>query len=168
VISQEELKQDLRYDPDTGHFWWLCQHKCGSSRRLNRPAGTLDNLSGYIQISINSKYYRAHRLAWLYQTGDWPIYQVDHINGVRSDNRWCNLREATRLQNMQNQKITTRNQSGFPGVSWLNGAEKWRASIQLNNKFIYLGFYDDPLEAYFVYWLAKQKLHTFNPSIRIK
>lgn len=88
-LTQKRLKKLLYYNPDTGIFTW----KINSRRSLkDAPAGNL-HPSGYIRIGIDSKEYRAHRLAFLYMEGYIPENDVDHINRVRDDNRWKNLRE---------------------------------------------------------------------------
>ena len=121
-------------------------------------AGSL-NPNGYIYIKINYKLYRAHRLAWLYETGSFPLEQIDHINGIRNDNRYQNLREATRSQNKCNTKMYANNASGFKGVGLYKPTGKYRASITVNNKLIYLGYFDNPELAYAAYCEAALKYH---------
>ncbi|HDR2785777.1 TPA: HNH endonuclease, partial [Enterobacter sichuanensis] len=90
VVSLEELKRLFFYDHETGNFYRL---KSIRNLRKGDIAGSL-NKSGYIEIYINSKRYRAHRLAIFYMTGRWPK-AVDHKNRIRNDNRWCNIRPCT-------------------------------------------------------------------------
>lgn len=82
--------------------------------RVGAVAGTPKE-NGYVQINVGGRFYYAHRLAWLYMTGKWPTAQIDHINRMRADNRWENLREATHVENMRNSTGTT-NATGFRGV----------------------------------------------------
>ncbi len=93
------------------------------------------------------KSYKAHRLAWLYEYGEFPKYHIDHINHNRIDNRIANLREVSRIDNQRNQKKSATNKSGFTGVHWHKQAKKWLASITVNCKTIYLGLYEDKNEA---------------------
>ena len=101
----------------------------------------------YVILTYKHKMYKAHRLAFLYMEGYFPEYDVDHKNGIRNDNRWLNLRHAMRRCNMQNQKINSRNKSGFPGVHWHKYNKKWVAQIKINQKLIFLGYYNSSLEA---------------------
>ena len=115
-MKQEELKQILDYDPDTGLFRWKIKPR--SQTDLGDIAGTL--CQGYIRITINKKNYYAHRLAWLYMTGQWPVNTVDHINRIRNDNRISNLREATDQEQQFHLGEYKNNTSGFKGVSKSN------------------------------------------------
>jgi hypothetical protein len=81
------------------------------------PATT--NMAAAIDYSaLTGVLYREHRLAWLYMTGEWPTHEIDHINGDRVDNRFCNLREATASENRWNSRKRVNNTSGYKGVSW--------------------------------------------------
>jgi len=94
----------------------------------------------------------------LYVNGVWPNNVVDHKNGDRSDNRWCNLRDCTQSVNIQNLKGPRRdNRSGYLGVS-PNG-KRWNAMIRVNKKRHYLGTFDTPSEAYEAYITAKRRMH---------
>src|SRR5215813_12141516 len=102
MLTHERLKELLSYDPKTGLFIW-------NSR--GAVAGTTDQ-EGYIQIHLDGKKYRAHRLAYLYMTGEMPTQILDHINRVRSDNRWGNLRPVTDRFNYYNCSDYSNNKSG--------------------------------------------------------
>ena len=136
IITQKRLKKLLNYDPDTGIFVWLVSRK---GVRVNAVAGTLQH--GYIVISIDYKLYRAHRLAFLYMTGKFPVNQVDHDNRVRSDNRWKNLNSATNTTNHKNMPMQRNNTSGYVGVSWSKQSGKWHVYIWVSGKRIHLGFF---------------------------
>ena len=138
MINQEYLKSILHYNPETGSFIWIAPFK---NINVGDIAGTLNY--GYIRIGINKKYYAAHRLIWLYMTGEWPKEEIDHIDMNRSNNRWINLRKATKSQNYANQKKYFNNTSGHKGVFWHKKNKKWLACLRYNKKLIYLGCYDN-------------------------
>ena len=105
-------------------------------------AGAIDK-KGYIVIMINGKNYFAHRLVFLYMEGYLPENDVDHINRIRNDNRWCNLREVSRSCNMKNINIRKDNASGITGVSWDKRRKKWIARIANNKKEIFIGYFEN-------------------------
>jgi len=155
TITQDRLKALVSYDPKTGIFRW------NMARRRCRPGDVTGcrMKQGYIAIRLDDVLYTAHRLAWLYVTGEWPKEQLDHINGDRSDNRIANLREATNAQNAQNRKRRD-NKTGFTGVNKENN--RWKAEIKVNYKKIRLGLFDTPEEAHAAYLKAKHGLHPFS------
>jgi hypothetical protein len=110
----------------------------------------------YIGIRLDNVLYLAHRLAWFYSYGKWPVDQIDHINGDRTDNRLINLREATNAENAQNKRIRA-GKSGFCGVRKENS--KWLAEIKVNYKPIRIGLFNTPEEAHQAYIAAKRKFH---------
>lgn len=134
-LTQQQLKDRFLYDPDTGLFTYTS--KAAVCVDVGQVAGCVEPNDGYIFITVNYKTYRAHRLAFMYMLGRWPIQQVDHINGVRTDNRWANLREATPKQNNQNQRPGKANKSGVVGV--YKDRDKWRAIIYVDGRSIHLG-----------------------------
>lgn len=159
-LTQSRLKQLLHYNPASGVF-----------TRLTRPAQCVQigdiagcqTTYGYLVFRCNGKLYFAHRLAFLYMTGKFPLGDTDHIDCVKSNNQWSNLREATRSQNNQNVKILRRNNtSGYRGVSWNKALKKWQARICLHGKEKFLGLYTSPEEAHQAYLTAKMSLY---PSI---
>jgi len=139
ILTQDELKSQLNYDPETGIF--TRKIRSAQSVRIGDVAGWVTD-DGYIQISLKNKKYLAHRLAWLYMTGEMPKEFIDHINGKKSDNRFCNLREATNAQNMRNTGLRSSNTSGFIGVSWDKAKKKWSSYGKYNYKKINLGYFD--------------------------
>ena len=161
-ITQAELRYFLSYCESTGVFTWNVNKS--PKARAGSIAGVL-NGKGYINLTINSKIYKAHRLAWLYVYGEFPRYGLDHINGNRADNRIKNIREATQLENNQNRKKPINNTTGFIGVS-KNKQGKFFSSIMFNGVRKYLGNFFTPEEAYKAYTNAKLDLHKFNPVVR--
>jgi hypothetical protein len=139
-ITQEEVKAVLHYNPDTGVF----TYKHGP--RIGCAAGT-KNVCRYLVININKNVYLLHRLAWLCMNGVYPPkgMVIDHKNGKRNDNRWCNLRLATRRQNQQNR--IGANKSGYKGVDVVAATGKFTASIKYCGKRIYLGTFQTKEEA---------------------
>ena len=157
-LTQEYLKSILDYNPDTGIFVWKERRK--SNQKKGKVAGTPSN--GYIRISINFKKFRAHRLAFLYMEGRFPE-EVDHINGVRDDNRWINLRNVSKSINQRNSKLRKNNTSGISGVFWCKRTKKWRSCIKLNGKYKYLGYFTDFFEACCARKSAEVE-HNFHPN----
>jgi hypothetical protein len=139
LITQERLKSLLSYDPDTGEFRWLVNRTAGV--KAGDKAGSLDT-ERYLVMRVDGRYYRGHRLVWLYVYGKWPSRFLDHINGDPSDNRLANLREATPAQNNVNRRRDRRNKSGKTGVTWCNKSKKWRADIGQNGAILRLGRFD--------------------------
>ena len=153
----------ISYCPETGIFTWVTPF---SHRVAKGDIAGWKNDSGYVLISINGVKTRAHRLAWRIMFGYWPSQQIDHINGIRDDNRIINLREATDAQNRQNMAKRTDNKSGFIGVYYAKWANSWRAEIRVNGKRHKLGYFDTPQSAHEAYVKAKKELHLFNPVVR--
>lgn len=116
-LTRERLRELLTYDPATGYFQW----RVTASNRA--PAGSMatnvDTTTGYVRVNIDGRRYYAHRLAFLYMTGIRPPAEVDHINGDRSDNRFCNLRLATRSENERNKPVRRDSRVGARGVEQL-------------------------------------------------
>lgn len=149
-VTQARLKELLRYSPETGKFTWLVVR---GGERPGGEAGAVNNAAGHIQIQIDKKIYRAHRLAWLYMTGDWPPALIDHINNLPSDNRWANLRLATRRTNAQNAKTRADNRSGLKGAN-LNDNGTYGSRIRIDGRNIFLGTFLTAQEAHEAYCRA--------------
>lgn len=120
-LTADRLRQLLHYDPATGYFWWLASAQ-GIKRELGlRAGGRTHNGNGYIRIAIDRHNYYAHRLAWLYVHGEWPSGQIDHANGNPSDNRLCNLRQASQSQQLANTKFRRIGSvTGHKGVAYVD------------------------------------------------
>jgi len=151
----EHLWASLAYDPDTGVFTWKSHKK--RPDLIGKRAGAKQS-AGYWSIAIHNRKQLAHRLAWAYVTGGWPTQHIDHINGDKQDNRFCNLRQVSRFGNLQNiRKATKANKAGLLGVSAHQG--KWRAQIMLNGKIIRKSGFDTPEAAHEAYLAMKRELH---------
>lgn len=140
-MSHEELVSSLHYDPLTGIFTWLK----GNKNRVGQVAGTKSN--NYWQIKFRQKCYLAHRLAWFYMTKEWPEEEVDHEDTNCLNNKWVNLRQATRRKNGWNQGLKSNNTSGVKGVYFNKGSGKWAARVRTDLGRVWLGHFDDLGEA---------------------
>lgn len=137
----------LAYNGDTGLFVW----KLMPNGRV-RPESVAGRImaTGYCQICIGKRLYLAHRLAWFYVHGEWPNGHIDHINGVRWDNRISNLRVATQSENQQNRKRVN-------GCTWKDN--RWQAQIGIDGRTIYIGRFLKKSDAISAYFKAKARLH---------
>lgn len=157
LLARSELMRWLRYDEDSGLFYWKARpaNRC----YVGDLAGHI-NGKGYREIELRGRVYQAHRLAWLFENGEWPIDEIDHKDGNRSNNRIGNLREATINQNQHNRKKWRRNTSSrFKGVSLHKQTGKWQVNIQLDGCRSYLGLYDSEEIAHQIYKNAADRLH---------
>jgi hypothetical protein len=146
--TPEELRNLLRYEPETGKLYWLERPlemfsdewlgKSWNTRFAGREALTADNGHGYPFGTVNYNRLKAHRVIWAMVHGEWPKGEIDHINGQRDDNRLVNLRCVTRAENARNRARMKRNTSGRTGVYWQGRCGKWVASINGT----YLGIFE--------------------------
>jgi hypothetical protein len=141
TLTQKRLLELLRYDQETGVFFW---RESRGSIKCGAVAASTNSL-GYVQIQIDSKNYLGHRLAWLYVYGSWPQHTLDHINGHRSDNRICNLRDVSHQLNLQNVRAPKNSKTGLIGVS--RSGNRWRAYIFVDGKQRHLGCKATAVEA---------------------
>lgn len=158
-LTVEEARIRLNYDPETGRLTWK---KLRNTLRIGEEAKSLD-VAGYVQVNISGTMVKGHRLAWLLHYGAWPDGDIDHINGVRNDNRISNLRSVSGKVNCQNQRVGSRpSVTGLIGVH-LQGRgsanKRYRAKIWVDGRQIHLGGYTTPDEAHAAYVLAKRKYH---------
>jgi hypothetical protein len=156
-LSYDFVSRALAYEPKTGALAWragFVRTKAGGE-----AAGWVSAL-GYVQVKIGRRIYMAHRLAWLLQTGEWPAGCIDHINGVKTDNRLANLRDVSNSMNQQNRRKATRaSRSGILGVARNETRKKWRAQIYIAGKQVFLGHFDSSDAASAAYLEAKRRLH---------
>lgn len=153
-ISPERLRELLVYDAETGVF----TRRVGArSRQAGTIVGTRDSY-GYLVTKIQRRMYKLHRLAWLYMTGEWPD-QIDHIDGIRDNNRWSNLRNVDGATNQQNQRRAQgdNRSCGLLGVTRLG--DRWMARILVAGKRVQIGSFSTPEAAHAAYVAAKRELH---------
>jgi hypothetical protein len=158
-LTAQRLRELFSYDPSSGAFCRLTQR--GPSRP--GPVSMCLDTHGYPVMRVDYKLYRAHRLAWLHATGAWPMHDIDHIDGNRSNNRLANLRDVTRGENCQNLRAAqSHSDHGVLGVSRTNKSTTWRARIAVNGRTVYLGCFETQAEAQAAYLRAKRELHPAN------
>ena len=142
TLNQAQLKELLHYDPETGFFRWRVTHW----GKVEGEIAGGDDGKGYVRINLLGRKRPAHHLAYLYMTGESVTNQIDHINGVKSDNRWANLRHVTAIENMRNRKLPSTNKSGAMGVL-LHSHGRWQARIKIDHKYKHLGYFATKEEA---------------------
>lgn len=136
-LTHEYVKELFDYCEESGKLTWKARRQ---RIRIGQEAGSINK--GYRHTMVDGKRYFVHRIIWLWMTGEWPAVQIDHINGIKDDNRWCNLREATCSQNLRNKGKYQNNTSGYKNIvkvdrkSYRNGkayiSTCWRVQINLN------------------------------------
>lgn len=156
-LDVEVLRSLLSYEPMTGALRWIERPSRGVA--IGDLAGFITSV-GYRSIRIRGASYQAHRLAWLHNYGEWPTGDLDHINGIKSDNRIVNLRDVSRAVNCQNIRHAQRdNASGFLGVSLPKKGRKWVAQIYHDGKKRTIGYFITPEQAHEAYLAAKRENH---------
>lgn len=144
MITQEQLRAELDYDPLTGAFTW---RNARPGVRQGAEAGRISPSHGYRDITLWGRQYRANRLAFMWMLGRWPEGDAEHEDRRKANNRWLNLREATRSQNMANVGLRSNNKSGVAGVVWDADRNKWRAQLRVDGRKTNLGRFDTIDEA---------------------
>ena len=158
----ERIQELLLYDPESGKLFWKPRkpedfNACGTRGERDAADWACDawngrfagkeaftaNHDGYKAGAVGKKNYRAHRVAWAIYCGEWPKYSIDHINGVRDDNRIVNLRDAPPTVNGRNIGKKKNNTSGHNGIYWCKLTNKWCASIKVNYKCRNLGRFEN-------------------------
>lgn len=186
LLTREQAIRLFDYDPDEGVLRWKfrtpdmfesgarsAEQRCSSwnGRCAGKAAGSVSGY-GYFQVGIPGRILDlpvenllclSHRIIWLIVYGHWPEDQVDHRDGVGTNNLLSNLREATQSQNQHNRK----DRSKHVGASWHRKSSKWQARISTNGKMRTLGYYDTAEEAHHAYVVEKAVVHEFNPVLRV-
>jgi hypothetical protein len=155
MITQNKLRKILNYNLDTGVFTW--RERIANCVRVGTVAGSSHG-KGYWRLCLFGKNYLAHRLAWLYVYGYMPKF-IDHINGLKNDNRLQNLRACSHSENLRNRGRQSNNKSGYKGVSWNNSKRKWIAQIMVDKKLVHIGYFQNSIQAANAYILAAIKHH---------
>lgn len=155
ILTAERAREVLDYNPGTGILTW--RFPVRGKMRDDGIAGTTSK-KGYVLVIIDRRQYQGHRVAWLHFHGHWPLYTIDHINGVRDDNRIVNLRDVPMQVNLQNHRgAQQRNRTGFMGV--YRRGKKFVATITADEVVHKLGLFDTPEEAHEAYLAAKRIMH---------
>lgn len=158
ALDWKYLRSILHYDPETGFFSWILSRP--GIRPANGRAGSVCGKDGRRDIQVDKARYYEHRLAWFWMTGEWPPHEIDHRDTNAANNRWSNLRLATRSQNGGNTKPHRGNRTGLKGVTNHGQNRKfYMARITVRGRAHNLGLYTCPAAAHFAYVVAADKLH---------
>ena len=157
-LTAEQLRQLVDYDKETGVFTWKNSQ---SNRAKNGSVAGTRHQYGYIQIKIVGKIRKAHRLAWLYVHGVWPQYTIDHINGIRDDNRISNLRDVTDVQNKSNRTKALKH-GRLLGTHQDKRTGKWSAQITVNYVKQHLGMFETERMAHEAYKRARTMTNPYS------
>ena len=144
MLTQERVRELFDLDYETGIL--TRKIKTNNCVKVGDSVGSITK-AGYVETSIEGQRYYVHRVIYLYVHGYTPEGEIDHISRDRSDNRPCNLREATRVCNLRNTPTPVTNTSGVKGVQWYKAYNKWTASVHINRKHRGLGYHKDFTEA---------------------
>ncbi len=158
ILTQARLRELLDYNPETGVFTWRVSRR--GHRKAGDEAGYLQR-NGYVKITLDQRRVMAHRLAWLYAHGVWPLQQIDHINGDPSDNRLANLRDVAPQTNSENERKARRRKNGgtLLGAHWSTTWKRWKSSIISSGKSLHIGWFDTEQQAHEAYVATKRRLH---------
>lgn len=151
MIDAEHLRERLSYDPITGEWIWISSPRRGYE---GKPAGSFD-VYGYLCIKIDGQSYKASRLAYLYMTGEWPEEEMDHIDRDPGNDKWVNLKPASRFENTSNRRMRSDNTSGVIGVFWNAQRSKWQVQVDK----VHIGLFDDLQEATIARDAAAMQMH---------
>jgi hypothetical protein len=155
-MEPDTLRRLLSYNSDTGELTWLSRDESwfknpkdakGWNKKYTGKPAFQTLFRGYLQGGIFKRHYFAHRVAWALYRGSWPAGQIDHVNGVRSDNRIANLRDVSHSENQRNTKLRHDNKHGMPGVDWKAHASLWRVRVSRGGKRHLVGYFKHLEEA---------------------
>lgn len=141
------LNEYFDFNISTGKIYWR-KLTGRNAVKIGDEAGS-PNSKGYLQVKVLGKVYKSHRLIWFLHFGHWPKNQIDHINNIKTDNRICNLREVTNVENCQNKKFHKNHLLGTT-----RRGNKWSAQIRIKGKKTTLGTFETQLEAHQKYMEA--------------
>ena len=159
ILTQQTVKELLDYNQITGECNWKEKPNTKSPICIGQKIRNQDK-DGYYRVFIHGKSYKLHRIAWLYVYGSWPTGQIDHINGVKTDNRICNLRDVNQSLNMHNIHLPSAGKkSCLPRGVYLEHG-RYRARIKINNRVKNLGSFDTIIKAESAYLSAKREAST--------
>ena len=172
MITQELIKDYIRYIPETGKVYWktitpnyfyhtirptqFCN--AWNTKYAGKEVGCIHKSSDnyhYKVIRLRQKNYKLHQIIWFYMTGDWPKYQIDHIDRNPLNNKWDNLRDIPQSQNMKNTNLKSNNTSGVKGISYSKEKRKWEAYISYNSKKYNLGRFKKFIDAVWARYIAE-------------
>jgi hypothetical protein len=155
-LTREYVSEQLSYDAETGELRWkVAKSNC---IKAGQVAGSI-GIQGYLKVKIDRKLYQAHRVAWLLANGAWPEGHIDHINGVRSDNRIANLRVCSNTENVRNAKMRRDNTSGIKGVFWHKASNAWCARVSHDGRMVNGGTFKNIEDAKHAAIELREKLH---------
>jgi hypothetical protein len=158
MITHEYIREFFSYNKETGDFRRIKRKTWKGNIMMCDREIKSKTAYGYLQVNVEGKPRLVHRLIWLWMTGDWPENDIDHVNGVRTDNRWSNLREATRGENLRNIGIKSNNTSGHLGISKRSDTGAWHAYIDYEGVRTHLGNFATIEEAIEVRKQAEEEL----------
>jgi hypothetical protein len=160
--TARQVRDVYDYDPETGVFTWKADRVTSSGKVVHLAGDVAGSIQfkGYWVVTIGGKQYLAHRVAWLYVTGQWPAQNIDHKNGWKMDNSWANLRDVSPLVNSQNRQGAQKNSAtGLLGASWNRLKCKFTARLKVNGRYLSLGYHDTAEAAHAAYVAAKRQHH---------
>lgn len=173
IITHELLRQLVRFAPETNQYFWNPRPremfktegswKSWNTNWANKETFNAIDGRGYCQAVVMLRHYNAHRIIWFYHYGAWPEGEIDHINGIRTDNRLENLRAVSPYENCRNKPRRVDNKSGCSGVNWLEKNKKWRVRIQHLGKNIEIGCFRELKDAISARKAAEQK-YQYHPN----
>lgn len=157
LVTAERLRELLSYCDESGEFRY---RQARGRFKVGDLAGSR-GLEGRIAVVVDGRLYRGHRLAWLYMTGEWPQFEIDHKDTNPSNNSWANLRDVTPTVNQQNRRVAPKGKKYSPllGAQWCAQRRRWKATIRVDGKKKHLGVFDTDAEAAAAYLKAKRSMH---------